>query len=456
MNRQLVWSLGLIGGAILIGALLVVLRPEPEQDAREQPIPLVQTVPLTAASGPIPVLGSGTVQPREEVNIAVQVQGRLTYVHPQFREGGVIARGATVLRIDESDYRNDVRQAQADVAAQNVAVLEAEEEVAIAREELARFATREEAMARMEAPSETQILPPEGISAAQEARAEAPTATPEEESEEETKVSLATREPQLRSAQASRERARAGLADARLLLGRTRIKAPFSGFVREENAAVGALVQVGQSLGSIVATDAYEVRIALTAEEAALIPGLLSSSRSRIPARITSSFGGKTYEWDAYVDRANAILDAATRNIDIFLRVPAPLTSGRLVAELEDDGTPMPAPPLLLGAFVEAEITGASLESYAAVPAIAVRPGNEIWIVRGGKLEILPVRVIQRSDKTAYIATPSLAEGGALVVSNLAAPIAGMQVRRAEAPSGEGAKEASSEEASSPETGRSE
>lgn len=439
MNRQLLWSLGLIGGALLIGALLVFLRPEPEEETRVQEVPLVQTVPLQEASGPIPVLGSGTVQPREEVSIAVQVQGRLTYVHPDFREGGVVARGATLLRIEESDYRNDVRIARADVAAQEVAVLEAEEEVEIAREELARFAAREEARGGGEAPSETRILPPRALIEATRRAGTAPAEADDgakDPAQEAARRGLATREPQLRSARASRERAEAGLADARLLLARTRVTAPFSGFVRSEDAAVGALVQVGQSLGSLVATDAYEVRIALTAEEAALIPGLLEPSRGRIPARVTYRFGGKLYEWDAYVDRANAILDSATRNIDVFLRVPAPLTGGRLVGEREQSEARGSAPPLLLGAFVEAEITGASLDSYAAIPAIAVRPGNEIWVVREGRLAILPVRIIQRTDKTAYIATPSLGDGGGLVVSNLTAPIAGMKVRRAGAQEG--------------------
>ncbi len=429
MNRQLLWSLALIGGAVLIAGVLAMLRPQPMQEPQIEEAPLVQTVPLRATSGPIPVIGSGTVEPREELTIAVQVQGRLTYVNPSFREGSSISRGATLLRIEESDYRNDVRIAQADVAAQDVAVLQAREEVEIAREELARYAAREQDLARDGGGGgETRILPPREL-------AELATPAGAQPGEAAAQRGLATREPQLRSARAARERARAGLADARLLLGRTRITAPFSGVVREESAAVGTLVQVGQSLGSIVATDAYEVRIALTAEEAALIPGLLLPSRGRIPARIIYNFGGTSYEWDAFVDRADAILDSATRNIDVFLRVPAPLTGGRLAGGQLADGRAQgngraPAPPLLLGAFVKAEITGASLESYAAVPAIAVRPGNQIWVVRAGKLEILPVRIIQRTDKTAYITTPTLAQGGGLVVSNLTAPIPGMKVRR--------------------------
>lgn len=431
MRKQLLWALILIAGAIAIAGLLVWLKPAPVEEERVDQVPLVQGVALEAAAGPIPVLGSGLVQAREEVTVGAQVSGRLTYVNPAFREGGRVGKGTVLLRIDPSDYQNQVRTAQAEVAAQDVAVLQAEEEVAIARDELSRFAEREKRMAtRQSGTGGSRILPPDQIEQALAARvdpAEAPETTGEETPAAER--TLATREPQLQSAKASQEGARARLADAQLLLGRTRITAPFGGLVREENAAVGSLVQPGQALGTIVSTSAYEVRVSLTADEAALVPGLLSGARSRIPASVTYEYGGQLYRWDAFVDRANAILDSATRNIEVFLRVPAPLSGGKLVGDGE---TPGRGPPLLLGAFVEAEITGAVLESYAAIPATAVRPGNEIWVVRDGKLQILPVRVIQRSDAIAYIATPTLSEGGLVVTNALPAPIAGMDVRIAQ------------------------
>ncbi|MEL6487310.1 MAG: HlyD family efflux transporter periplasmic adaptor subunit, partial [Pseudomonadota bacterium] len=357
----------------------------------------------------------------DEVTIGAEVSGRLTYVHPLFREGGVVPAGATLLRVDESDYINQVRVAEADVAAQGVAVLEAQEEVEIAREELGRFAARAKA-AETAGASETRILAPRDMDALKAELSEQ-VATQQAEAAER---GLATREPQLQSAKASSDRAKANLSDAQVRLGRTRVKAPFGGLVREESAAVGQLVQPGEPLGSLVATNAYEVRVSLTADEAALVPGLLTPSRARVLASVTYVYGGKTYRWAGFVDRANSILDSATRNIEVYVRVPSPLTAGRLVGNREDAGG---APPLLLGAFVNVEITGASLDSYAAVPTDAVRPGNQIWVIREGKLAILPVRVIQRSDEIAYIATPSLSEGGQLVISSLSAPIEGMTVR---------------------------
>jgi RND family efflux transporter MFP subunit len=420
MSRQLFYSIAILVGGTLIAALLIWLRPDPVEQERIEKVPLVEVVPLQEASGPIPVLASGTVQALDEVTVAAEISGRLTYVNPDFREGGTLAEGETLFRIERSDYLNQVRVAQADVAVQAVAVLEAEEEVAIAREELERFAARGGQAGSLTA-GENAILPPRQI---EETQAQA-SAGPSAQAEAAAPSGLATREPQLASAKAQRDRAEATLADAKLRLARTIVRAPFDGLVRAGDLAAGQLVQPGEVLGSLVSTSAYEVRISLTGDEAALIPGLLEPVSERVTAEVTTSYGGKAYRWPAFVARTSAILDEATRNIEVFIRVPSPLKGGRAL----DETDPASAPPLLLGAFVDVAITGASLDSYAEVPADAVRPGNQIWVVRDGKLAILDVRVIQRSDETAYIVSPDLIEGDRLITSSLTAAIDGLQLR---------------------------
>ena len=424
MSRQVILALAVLGGAILLAVLMVTLRPAPEEQERVEQAPLVETVAFEQATGPLEVRGSGTVQARETVTVGAEVAGRLVYVNPAFREGSMVRRGATLFRVNPVDYQNQVRTARADVAAQDVAVLQAREEVAIARDELERFARRQASRDVLQAGIDAddyaaRILPPALMVQDSLEGAERDGAAPSR---------LATREPQLRSAQAARERAAANLEAAQLSLSRTNIAAPFGSLVQEESAAVGTLVQPGQVLGTLVATDAFEVRVALTEGEAALIPGVLRPGASRIPASVTFEYGGVSYRWDAFVDRADPILDPQTRTIDVFLQVPAPLRSGRPVS---GSGDAPAGPPLLLGSFVEARIAGDITVPFARIPIAALRPGNEVWVVRDGRLRILPVRVIQRADTIAYVTTPSLALGGQIITSNVRAPTDGMQVRLA-------------------------
>lgn len=422
MSKQAKWAILILVGALAIAAAMIALRSEPEEQELAESVPLVQTAAYDVTTGAIEIQGSGTVQPREEVTLGAEVSGKLVYVNPAFQEGGRVAAGAVLFRIDPADYNNRVRSAQADIAAQDVAVLQAREEVAIAEAELERFAQRQSSRAALSRSIDdndyaARILPPEGLQSADATvRDDAPNR-------------LATREPQLRSAQAARERAQAQLADARLALSRTVVRAPFTGVVRSESASVGTLVQPGQSLGTLVASDTYEVRISLTEAEAALVPALFSGGGGRVPAQVMLDYGDTTWRWDAYVDRVDPILDPETRTIDVFLRVNNPMRGGLPMSSDENAESTASGPPLLLGSFVTATITGGSERAHARIPLTALRSGNEVWVLRGGELAIVPVEVLQRTDEFAWVSGSGLGEAGFVVTSNLRTPVDGMPLR---------------------------
>ncbi len=424
MSKQLKLVLTVLGGAIAIAAIMWVLRPKPEQETRVQTAPLVETQVLPLASGPLVVSASGAVEARETVSIAAQVSGRISYVNPAFVEGGSVGSGAVLVRLETADYTNRVRSARADVAAQRVAVLQAEEEVRIARTELDRFDDRTQNSFAASIDSDdyaSRILPPADL---QRTRRAATASTPRN-------GGLATREPQLRSARAALQRAQANLADAELALGRTTIRAPFAASVAVETAAIGAVVQPGQALGELVSRNGYDVRVGLTEAQAALVPGLFSGGDGRIPASVSLDFGDDRFEWSAFVARADAARDDQTRLIDVFLRVPDPQSGGRRIQEANEEASngSTRAPPLLLGSFVQAQITGASIGTYLAVPVEHLRSDDTLWLVRKGKLAIVPARIVQRTDDTAYVTIPRLSGAVRLVTSTLRAPVNGMAVR---------------------------
>ena len=286
MHRQRVLGGLILLAAIVIAAVLILMRSEPEEKPAEELVPLVQAEPLEIRSGNLMVTGAGTVRAREELTLAAEVAGKLVYVNPNLREGQRIARGATLFRIDTSDYRNAVQAANADVASQRVAVLQAREEVALARAELERFQQRGisgNAYASVDQSDyAAQILPPDEL--IQKTRSGTP-----QTSQNIRTNGLATRQPQLESAQAGLRRAQAQQADAHTALKRTVVRAPFAGIVRAEQIALGSFVQPGQSLGSIVGTADYEAVIPLSEKDAALIPGLFrAGSGNRIAASVFS------------------------------------------------------------------------------------------------------------------------------------------------------------------------
>lgn len=431
MKRQFLIGGVILLGAILLAVLMITLREDPAEKPPEEIAPLVEVEALEIRSGALTVNGTGTVQPREEVTLTSEVAGKLTYVNPDLRAGQFVPKGAVLFRIDTADYRNAVQIARADVEAQRVAVLQAREEMALAKSELRRFEQRGGSDGPFASVDKSdyaaRILPPDELAKQGSSAGNARGRNPARAS------GLATREPQLRSALAALQRARAQLVDAQDRLADTTVRAPFSGIVRSEDVAPGSFVQPGQAIGSIVSSAAFEALIPLSEQKAALIPGLFAGQGTgQIDAAVFSDYGGRRYRWQAYVDRVNSVLNPQTRTIDVFLRIPNPINGGALAAEQRSDEASVSAtgaPPLLIGGFVTADIAGIPLESYALLPVSALRPGNKVWLVKDGKLRIVEVEIYQRSDDFAYISAEQIGPDPVAVTGKLSVATEGMAVR---------------------------
>ena len=397
--RNRLTVVGILGGAAVLATLMVVLRPAPP--VREPPsrVPFVTTAEANEVSGAIPVNSAGTVRPRAEIDVIAQVSGQVASVAPTFQSGGKVSEGQTLFRIDDADYLNRVQQARANVAAQQVALLQAEEEARIARAEYEGFVRRRAG----DPPGE---------------------ASP-----------LTLKQPQLEAARAALARDSATLADAELALSRTEVRAPFSGVVRTDMVDPGQFVAAGQGVGRLYADDAVEVVVPLSDADAALIPDLWTleagdGDRS-VQARVFSEYGGASYSWSGYLDRAEAAVDVQTRTIDVVVRIPDPFAGGRATADEYgsevDDGRR--GPPLLVGQFVEVLIDGTAPGRYFTVPRAALRTGNEVWALRpDSSVTIVPVNILQRTDRLVYV-TGALEDGQAVVLSGIQFATEGMVVR---------------------------
>ena len=393
-NRSFAVIGAIVLGTAAIVALLLVLAPEPEGRDLPPQIPFAQTGSVTAGSGAIPVYGSGTVRPRAEINVAPQVGGQVVWVNPGFQSGGRVEAGQALFRIDETDYLYRVQEAEANLASGRVAFLEEQERSTIALDEYRRYSERQAGDSSLTDPSP-----------------------------------LTLREPQLDAAHAALQRDEARLADANLTLSRTEVKAPFTGFVRDESVAVGQIVAPGEPVGRLFAADAVEVNVSLSHADAVLIPGLWQlrgGGTSRVGARVIAQFGETGYTWEGYVDRGEVSVDEQTRTVDVVVRVPDPFSAGAAVEGPDPAGG---TPPLLVGEFVNVVIEGVSPDRYFRAPRAALQPGNEVWAVTdGGAVSIVSVHVLQRADDEVFL-IGALRDGQAVITGGIRFAIEGMRVQ---------------------------
>ena len=321
----------------------------------------------------------GEVRPRRQIVVAPQISGRVSYMSPDFIDGGSIKKGQILVRLEPADYELAVVRAQSTVASAEQNLLREEAEAEIALQDLQELGLEN--------------------------------ASP-----------LAKREPQLAEARASLEAARAQLKDAELALSRTAVYAPFTGRVLTKSGDVGQFVSPGQSLGTIFAEDVVEVSLPITDDELGRLGLPLAFNETRQnpgpPVTFTGMVGGAERKWEGRITRTGATVNSQTRLISAIGQVEDPYGKGA------DNGAPM-AP----GLFVQAEIKGETLEDLKWAPRAALRGEDQIFVgLRDdGKMSIKKIDVVY-SDPTGVYMSGGVEAGDLVIVSSVQAPYEGMAV----------------------------
>ncbi|WP_300544579.1 efflux RND transporter periplasmic adaptor subunit [Maricaulis sp.] len=380
----------LIGRFIIIGAVVAVAafvvislfmtQPEPQRaNAAPRPVAVfVEEAELGSVS--LTVQSQGEARPRTQINLVPQVAGRITYVNPDFIEGGFFEAGETLIQIEDADYRLAVTRASAQVA------------------------QAQQALAREQAESEL---------AAREW----------EELGEGEASALTLREPQLAEARAQLAAAEAALQSARLDLQRTRISAPFAGRVRTKNADLGQYVSPGTNLGQVFSTDTVMVRLPLTDHDLNLlgIPVAYNAAEDEqggVPVTLSATIAGQHLEWSGRITRTDSAIDPQTRVLYAIAEVDDPYGAAA------EGGS-----PLAIGLFLNAEIEGRSLDGAHIIPRNALRGENSVYVVEeGGTLSVRSVEIID-SNPERVIVSSGVRGGDLVVISPIRGASDGMRVQ---------------------------
>lgn len=345
---------------VVIIFLLFATRPQPTP----QPLPdeaskiRVQVIPAEPLSQSLSVVARGTVTPKRRMDLTAEVSGRVLAVDDSFVEGGFFTAEQVLVRLDDRDYRS--------------ALLSAEARVAEAEQRLA-----EERGRNLQARREWRDLGSE------------------------TANNLFLRKPQLAAAEASLASAQGEASVARRNLERTQVSVPFAGRITQTRVNPGQYVTLGTPLASVYDATAVEVRLALTDAQAALIdlpltPTLGPDGRAPVSVTLTANVAGIEQQWPGQLLRTQAQVDPDSRMYYAVVEVRDPF------AVLDEAGNPRA--PLLPGLFVQAEITGKSLEQVMRLPRSALFGRSQLLVLGADDiLEAHTVRVLRRAEDEVWV-----------------------------------------------------
>ncbi len=344
--------------------------------------PLVETAELVRSSRRVVVPGTGSAQARREVNITPQVKGQVSELSPNMVAGGTFRKGELLFAIESVDYDLAIDLARASLA-------QAELEL-----------QRNENLARV-ARQEWQALNPGSI---------------------EEPNPLVVYEPQMKSARAQREAAVANVRQAEINLQRTRVFAPFNGYVRSEQLEIGQYLTVGSAVATVVGTDQVEIVVPVSLDDLAWLQVPRNGEMQKgSEARIELQSGGRNFHWRGAITRAMGEIDPHNRMAHVVVTVADPLAKDGVERSLLNE--------LLPGMFVEVRLQGKELADVIVVPRGALRDNDTVWIADGeNRLHIRAVDIVRR-ERDEILVRGGLQAGEKIILTGLTGAAEGMILR---------------------------
>lgn len=310
------------------------------------------------------------------------------------REGDVVRSGQLLVELDDRDYQLALRQREAELAEVNLQI-----DNANLRHRFDKKALRDEqalaSFSRSDVQRQRELVKRKLVS---ESRVE-------ESKSAETRQSLSLKQRQLTLQEhdvtvarlaAQLERAEAQRDRAQLDLERTRIRAPFDGFVTATHVAPGERVRAGDLLVELYAVNGLEIRAQIPARHLQTIRSALASGQT-LAATITV---GK--------QRLSATLDRLSRHVN-------PGRAGQDAFFTIGDGT-----NLSLGQTVQLQLALPLAQPAFALPANSVHAQSRVYVAENNQMVEVEVDVLGQAhapDGTRMLVESTRLQVGMQVVT---------------------------------------
>ncbi len=381
-------------------------QEERPREARER-VFAVNVVTFEPATVTPVMTGFGEVRSRRTLEVRATASGTVVELSENFEEGGRVAAGELLLRVDPSDAQaaldvagTDLAEAEAELREAAAALELAEDDVASAREQLA---LRRQALERQQNLWERGL----GTEAAVETAALAEAAA--KQAVLSRRQALAQAAARVDQAQTALARRRIALAEAERTRAETELHARFGGTLGNVTVVEGGLVQNNERLAELVDPDALEVAFRVSNTEYAR---LLDDAGALVPAEVTVTLDvlGLDLTTRGVITRESAAVGVGQTGRQLFARIDQ-------------------AKGFRPGDFVTVEVAEPELQFVARLPASAVdSAGSVLVLAEDDRLEVAEVNVLRRQGDDVLVRARALA-GREVVAERSPLLGAGIKVR---------------------------
>lgn len=381
---------------ILLAVAIVKLQPAMAHNPQLAIAKKVTVITAKPDSLRPSIVGFGTVEPDISLQTKAEVSGRITYINPKLKKGSIVAADTLLLSIDDKDYQLALRQAQADLLANQSSLQQME--LTIKNTELDyQLAKQKLKVAQSEYQRKAQLRKQGSVSQS-ELDAQKQNVLQLEQENQSLKGKLATLPADVEVIKAKIAISEAKVAQAQRDIQRTQVKLGFNGRIAQVAVEQGQFVTLGATLFEASGYDKMLInaqfsvsdfrRLLTTVDKSHFdIQHLLAGDEANdlltqagLTARITNPMADGL-SWQATVERISDNLDPQSRTVGVIVSV----------SHNFDNLDPQSNPPLVKGMYMQVELAGVARE-YTVIPRSALHQ-NELYIVsKNNTLRRLSIR----------------------------------------------------------------
>jgi RND family efflux transporter MFP subunit len=353
---------------VLAGSKPIVPTVDPDQ--QHQRVNVVRVTPVQVQRQ---WKGYGTAEAIDSANVPARVTATVEHLPDEVLEGAAVSKGQLLVELDDSDFSDQLKIAQQNLAAVDARLAELDTLEAALTERLTvetadRDLARDE-LDRVKAMFQKNAANQKDVDAAERTYL---AAQRNRLQVQETLSGIGPRRDQLLAEQAGLK----SQADiARENLARCSIKSPLNGVLQSVDVEVGESVAPGERVARVVSLDRVQTPLSLPAQARAYV-GVGDT------VRLTSS-ADPNLSWQATVERIAPEDDPTTRTFAVYVIVDQ--------AQREPSPDGKAYVPLTPGVFVRGIVIGTEENPRLVVPRRSIRT-ERVMLVRDGVIQTSQVQ----------------------------------------------------------------
>ena len=382
--KQFILTILLVAGTVVTAMHLLQTKPEPKKKERKIVLPVVEVLQPSPQKYTITIKTAGTVEAHNKTSIVSEIAGKITYISPNFEEGKYFSHKENLININDSNYRNAIAIAQAEIKQKQLALQDTKNQTSLSSNQWKLY------------------------------------------SKSRQNSELATLKIKMSSASSALYTANLRLKKAQMDIANTRIFAPYAGRVLSRDVGIGQYVGPGAKLGTVYSTDFVEVRLPLTLDQYDLLnlpENYRNSKNSRAKKSPKVIFyakaNNKQKQWKGRIVRSSPIMNERTRQISVIARIDDPFKKPRGNQSI-----------VKIGQFLRAEIKTKTLRNIFILPNRAVRQHKEVLLLKDGVIEVKAITPLYSEGDNVIIAASSLPKNPTIISTPMAMAKTGTKVRR--------------------------